>query len=167
MAIFWVVTPCTFVKFYRCFRGAFCPWNVGKRLPDYKAQQLRKQPSSYSPPKEHQISIFNKFLRSFSKVTLLITCDSRPIRKCECSPGLAEVENLFRNACLILFNCSLSSALAMLYYVMSNGRMKMHNELVIIWMKAIANHSKTLYQHLAGRPEEKVWKICKNSRPSS
>jgi hypothetical protein len=26
------------------------PWNVGKLLPDYTAQQPRRQPSSYSPP---------------------------------------------------------------------------------------------------------------------
>jgi hypothetical protein len=25
-------------------------WNIGKILPDYTAQQLGRQPSSYSPP---------------------------------------------------------------------------------------------------------------------
>jgi hypothetical protein len=34
-------------------------WNVGKRLPDCTALQLRKQPSSYSPPWEPQILLFH------------------------------------------------------------------------------------------------------------
>jgi hypothetical protein len=32
-------------------------WNVGELLPDYTAQQPRRQPSSYSPPWELQISL--------------------------------------------------------------------------------------------------------------
>jgi hypothetical protein len=31
--------------------------NVGKLLPDYKAQQPRRKPSSYSPPWEPEISL--------------------------------------------------------------------------------------------------------------
>jgi hypothetical protein len=31
-------------------------WNVGKLLPDYRAQHPRRQPSSYSPPWEPEIS---------------------------------------------------------------------------------------------------------------
>jgi hypothetical protein len=41
MAVFWFVAPCT--------------WNVGKLLPDYTAQQPRRQPPSYSPPWEFVI----------------------------------------------------------------------------------------------------------------
>jgi hypothetical protein len=32
-------------------------WNVGKLLPDYTAQQPRRQLSSYSPPWEPEISL--------------------------------------------------------------------------------------------------------------
>jgi hypothetical protein len=49
MAVLWVVVPCTLVEVYRRFRGTCClhhqVWNVGKLLPDYTAQQPRKQPS--------------------------------------------------------------------------------------------------------------------------
>jgi hypothetical protein len=31
-------------------------WNVGKHLPDYTAQQTKRQPSSYSPSREPEIS---------------------------------------------------------------------------------------------------------------
>jgi hypothetical protein len=34
----------------------WCLWNVGKLLPDYTAQQPRRQPYSYSPPRESEIS---------------------------------------------------------------------------------------------------------------
>jgi hypothetical protein len=40
MAVFWIVAPCSWVEVHRCFRGA-----VGKLLPDYTAQQPRRQPS--------------------------------------------------------------------------------------------------------------------------
>jgi hypothetical protein len=46
MAVFWVVTPCS-----PCSSddgGGKYLWNVGKFLPDYIAQQPRRQPSSYS-----------------------------------------------------------------------------------------------------------------------
>jgi hypothetical protein len=61
MAVFWVVAPCILVEVYRLFRGTCCLhhqgddfdnggskrlWNVGKRLPDFTAQQPRIQPSS-------------------------------------------------------------------------------------------------------------------------
>jgi hypothetical protein len=53
MAVFWVVTPCSHVEFDRRFRSAAPEdggskhlWNVGKLLPDYTAQQPRRQPSS-------------------------------------------------------------------------------------------------------------------------
>jgi hypothetical protein len=53
---FWVVASCSLVELYRRFRGACCLHrpddggskyirNVGKLLPDYTAQQSRKQPS--------------------------------------------------------------------------------------------------------------------------
>jgi hypothetical protein len=53
----------------RRFRGVYCLyhqdpdggrikyfWNVGKVQPDYMAQHPRKQSSSYSPPREPEIS---------------------------------------------------------------------------------------------------------------
>jgi hypothetical protein len=48
MAVFWVVVPCSLVEVYRRFRGACCLHHqgVGKLLPDYMAQQPRKEPSS-------------------------------------------------------------------------------------------------------------------------
>jgi hypothetical protein len=57
MTVFWVVAPCSLVEVYRRLRGACCLHyrfddggsNVGKLLPDYTAQQPRRQ-SSYSPP---------------------------------------------------------------------------------------------------------------------
>jgi hypothetical protein len=69
IAVFWVVSLCSLVEVYQCFRGpccfnmTHCPvdggskdlWNVGKLLPDYTALQPRRQPSSYSPPWESQI----------------------------------------------------------------------------------------------------------------
>jgi hypothetical protein len=42
MAVFRVVAPSILVEIYRRFRGAFYLWNVGKLLPDYMAQQLRR-----------------------------------------------------------------------------------------------------------------------------
>jgi hypothetical protein len=36
-------------------------WNVSKFLPDFTAQEPRRQPSSYSPPWEPEISQGNKF----------------------------------------------------------------------------------------------------------
>jgi hypothetical protein len=35
-------------------------WNVGKLLPDYMAQQPRRQPSSYSPPWQPEISLMTE-----------------------------------------------------------------------------------------------------------
>jgi hypothetical protein len=68
MAVFWVTVPCSLVEVYRRFRGTCYlhhqgdddwgskhHWNVGKLLPDYTAQQLRIQSSSYLPPWEPQI----------------------------------------------------------------------------------------------------------------
>jgi hypothetical protein len=57
---FWVVAPCSLIELYRRFRGpddggSKDLWNVGKLLPDYRALQPRRQPSSYSPPWEPQI----------------------------------------------------------------------------------------------------------------
>jgi hypothetical protein len=55
MAVFWDVAPCSRVDVYRRFRGVCCLyhqgnhggskhlWNVGKVLPDYAAQFLRRQ----------------------------------------------------------------------------------------------------------------------------
>jgi hypothetical protein len=67
MTAFWGVALCNLVEVYRRFRGACCLhrpvdggskylWNVGNLLPDYTAQQPRKQLSSYSPPWEPEIS---------------------------------------------------------------------------------------------------------------
>jgi hypothetical protein len=36
--------------------GSNHSWNASKLLPDYTAQKLTRQPSSYSPPWEHQIT---------------------------------------------------------------------------------------------------------------
>jgi hypothetical protein len=59
---------CSLVEVYHCFTGACCLhhhpedessqhfWNVSKFLPDYNAQQPRRQPSSYSLPWESEIS---------------------------------------------------------------------------------------------------------------
>jgi hypothetical protein len=69
MAVFWVVAPCSLVKFTEVsevlaasiFRaisddgGSKDLSNDGKLLPDYTALQPRRQPSSYSPPLEPQI----------------------------------------------------------------------------------------------------------------
>jgi hypothetical protein len=59
MAVFWVAAPCSLVEVYQRSRGPCCLqhhhpddggskdlWNVGKLLPDYKALQPRRQPSS-------------------------------------------------------------------------------------------------------------------------
>jgi hypothetical protein len=69
MAVFWVVARCNLVEVYRRFSGACCPddggrkhlCNVGKLLPYYMVQQPRRQPSSYSPSWEPQISGTNVF----------------------------------------------------------------------------------------------------------
>jgi hypothetical protein len=53
--VFWVFTPCNLVEVYRCFRGVCCLHYQGD-LTDYTAQQPRRQPSSYSPPWEPEIS---------------------------------------------------------------------------------------------------------------
>jgi hypothetical protein len=88
MAVFSFVASCSLVEVYRRCRGApssgrrvSCTlltrrpddggskhlWNVGKLLPDYTAQQPRRQPSSYSPPWEPQISLshVNVFCSSY------------------------------------------------------------------------------------------------------
>jgi hypothetical protein len=44
---FWVVAPCSLVEVYRRFRGSRHLQDVGKLLPDYTAQQPRRQLSSY------------------------------------------------------------------------------------------------------------------------
>jgi hypothetical protein len=69
MVVFWVVAPCSLVEVYQRFRGA-CRvmskhpddgskhlWNIGKLLPDYMAQQPRRQPSSYLPLWEPEVSL--------------------------------------------------------------------------------------------------------------
>jgi hypothetical protein len=45
-------------------------WNVGKLLPDYKAQQPRRQSSSYSPPREPEISPRNSLYFMEREVSL-------------------------------------------------------------------------------------------------
>jgi hypothetical protein len=61
--VIWDVEPCSLVEVYQRFRSPCCqgddggsprpedggskdPWNVGKFLPDYTAQQRRRQSSS-------------------------------------------------------------------------------------------------------------------------
>jgi hypothetical protein len=49
MTVFWVIAPCSLVEVYRRFRGTYCLHHQGdecKLLPDYTAQQPRRQPSS-------------------------------------------------------------------------------------------------------------------------
>jgi hypothetical protein len=53
MAVFWVIAQCSLVEVYRRFRGADVGSSkhlriVGIFLPDYTAQQPRRQPSSES-----------------------------------------------------------------------------------------------------------------------
>jgi hypothetical protein len=56
MVVLWVAAPCS--GDHRPDNGGSKHlWNVGKLLPDYTAQQTRRQPSSYSPPWEPQISL--------------------------------------------------------------------------------------------------------------
>jgi hypothetical protein len=76
VTVVWVVASCSLVDGYRRFRGSRCfhhqddenirsspddggskhLWNVGKLLPDHTAHYPRRQPSSYSPQWEPQIS---------------------------------------------------------------------------------------------------------------
>jgi hypothetical protein len=51
MAVFWVVAQCSLVEFYERFRGPCCLHHQG----DYTTLEPRRQPSSYSPPREPQI----------------------------------------------------------------------------------------------------------------
>jgi hypothetical protein len=65
MAVFWVVAPCSLPTFQRTLLppssdnpddwGSKVLWNFGKFIPDYTAQQPRRQPSSYQLPWEPQI----------------------------------------------------------------------------------------------------------------
>jgi hypothetical protein len=48
MAVFWVVALCSLVHVYRRFRNACCL--------HHKGNAGRRQPSSYSPPSEPEIS---------------------------------------------------------------------------------------------------------------
>jgi hypothetical protein len=83
--VFWVVAPCSLVEVYRHFGGACCLhrpdngdskhlWNVSKFLPDYTAQQPRRQSSSYSPPWEPEISLT---LESVSENTKMVCVRNR------------------------------------------------------------------------------------------
>jgi hypothetical protein len=68
MAVCLVVLPCSLIAVYRRFTDAYCLhhqsddcgskhlWNVGKLLSDYTAQQPSRQPTSYSPPWQPEIS---------------------------------------------------------------------------------------------------------------
>jgi hypothetical protein len=70
MAVLWVVAPCSPVEVCRRFRGACCLHyegdddaggskhlrNVGRLLADCARRQARRQPSSYSPLREREIS---------------------------------------------------------------------------------------------------------------
>jgi hypothetical protein len=69
ISVFRDVAPCSLVKIDRCFRGAYCLhhqdygegsnhlWNVGQFLRDYMTKHPGKQPSSYSPSWEPEISL--------------------------------------------------------------------------------------------------------------
>jgi hypothetical protein len=57
IAVFWVFASCNLVD-RPDDGGSKYLWNADKRLPDYTAQQPRKQPSTYSPPWEPEISPF-------------------------------------------------------------------------------------------------------------
>jgi hypothetical protein len=77
------------IEVYQCFTGAFCLhhqgddddgdskylWNVGKLLPDYTALQLRRQPSSFSPPWKPQIrpcsSLYGNRAAEGTRVTVI------------------------------------------------------------------------------------------------
>jgi hypothetical protein len=85
MAVFWVVAPCSLVV-YRCFKVIAVSiialmmdarkhlWNFCKLLPDYTAQQPRRQPSSYSPQWEPQISrLYKKIPRTQLHSCIVLT----------------------------------------------------------------------------------------------
>jgi hypothetical protein len=75
MTVLWNVAPCSLVEVYRRFRGGYYPhhrpddggskhpWNVGRRIPDYKAQHPRRQLSSYSLPWEPEISPIQRLIK--------------------------------------------------------------------------------------------------------
>lgn len=58
-AVFWIVAPRSVVEMYSGDRHVIGR-NVGKRLADYVVQELRRQPTSYSPRWELQISLVMK-----------------------------------------------------------------------------------------------------------
>jgi hypothetical protein len=72
--VFWDVAPYSLVVVYWHFRGAYCCspddggskwlWNISQHLPNYMAQHLRRQPSSYLSPWEPEISSGHK-IQSF------------------------------------------------------------------------------------------------------
>jgi hypothetical protein len=78
IAVFWVDAPCSLVEVYLLFWGNCCSiirtmshrlddggkhlWNVGELLPDYTAQQPRREPSSHSPPWKPEISLVSPTL---------------------------------------------------------------------------------------------------------
>jgi hypothetical protein len=47
LAVIWVEAPCSLIEVYRRFRGTCCLHHQGvsKTLPDYTAQQPRRQPA--------------------------------------------------------------------------------------------------------------------------
>jgi hypothetical protein len=66
MTIIWVAAPCSLVKLAVGTHrpddeGSRYLWNASKRPRDYKAQQPKRQPHSYPPPSEPEISLrFNQ-----------------------------------------------------------------------------------------------------------
>jgi hypothetical protein len=64
--------------------GSKDPWNAGKLLPDYTALQPRRQPSSYSPPREPQIlpSLYGFISKRLHRILETVVCGS-------CNPRLA------------------------------------------------------------------------------
>jgi hypothetical protein len=66
IAVFWVVAPCSLAEVYQRFRGDCCLHHqVCKLLPDYTAQQSRRQPSSYSPLWEPEISQASRYVCAY------------------------------------------------------------------------------------------------------
>jgi hypothetical protein len=51
----WVVAPCSLLEMHRRFRGVVAA-SISWRSPQYTVQQPRRQPSTYSPPREPEIS---------------------------------------------------------------------------------------------------------------
>jgi hypothetical protein len=72
MTLFGDVAPCSLVDHRTDDRGSKNVRNVGKFLTDCKAQDLRRQPSVYSPPREPEIALFHILTTYISAWSILI-----------------------------------------------------------------------------------------------